>query len=71
MSQNGKLLHFLETHPGGITQLESFNTLGICRLSERVRELEHLGYVIEHRVEKTPNARVIRYVLVQSQSLAA
>ena len=63
MSQNGKLLHFLETHPNGITQLESFNTLGICRLSERVRELEALDYIIEYRVEKTPNARVIRYVL--------
>jgi len=39
VTQNAKLLTYLESHDG-ITQLESFNTLGIYRLSERIRELE-------------------------------
>lgn len=63
--QLGKLLAFLEAHPNGLTQLESFNTLGICRLSERVRELERLGYLIEHTREKTSGgAHVMRYRLI-------
>lgn len=65
MTQNGRLLNWLETHPGGITQLEAFNTLGICRLSERIREIEALDYIIEHRPEKTNGgARIVRYKLV-------
>lgn len=66
MSQKAKLLRYLETHDG-VTQLESFNTLGICRLSERVRELERLGYFIGHTPEHTENgARVIRYKLLNA-----
>lgn len=69
--QLGKLLNYLETHPSGITQLEAFNTLGICRLSERVRELEGLSFVIEHRAERTVGgARVIRYLLVREPAPA-
>lgn len=65
MTQNARLLNYLETHDG-ITQLESFNTLGCCRLSERVRELEHLGFVIDHDPEKTPNGHhVVRYRLTR------
>ena len=63
MTQNAKLLNYLERHPQGITQLEAFNTLGCCRISERVRELERLGYVIEHAPEKINGARVMRYRL--------
>lgn len=72
MSQNAKLLRYLQTH-SGLTQLEAFNTLGCCRLSERVRELERLGYVLEHRAEKTGGgARVVRYILIsEPESLAA
>ncbi len=39
-TQNARLLQFLKTHKKGITTLEAFNKLGICRLSERCRELE-------------------------------
>lgn len=63
--QNAKLLSYLESHAGGVSQLEAFNMLGICRLSERVREIEALGFVLSHTPEKTPSgARVIRYRLV-------
>ena len=64
MTQNARLLNFLERNPAGITQLEAFNTLGCCRISERVRELEGLGYLIEHEPERTTSgARVMRYRL--------
>lgn len=71
-SQNARLLSYLQTHQG-VTQLEAFNALGICRLSERVREIESLGWTLEHRAEKTQGgARVIRYLLVSApESLAA
>jgi len=54
-------MNYLETHPTGISQLEAFNTLGICRLSERVRELEKRGYLIDRTFETHGKARVIRY----------
>ena len=31
-----------------ITTLEAMSRFGICRLSERVRELERKGYAIDH-----------------------
>lgn len=69
MSQNAKLLVYLETHDG-LTQLEAFNALGICRLSERVREItplvERMGQLIDHDPERTASgARVIRYRLLR------
>lgn len=64
MKQNARLVAYLESHRAGITQLEAFNTLGICRLSERIREIEAQDYLIDHEPEKTPGgARVIRYRL--------
>ena len=65
MTQNGKLLNYLQTHEG-VTQLEAFNGLGICRLSERVREIEKLGVLIDHQSETTPNGHhVVRYKLLK------
>ena len=62
--QNKAVLDWLENHDG-ITQLEAFNAIGCCRLSERVRELEAIGLSIDHVPEKTPGgARVIRYRLL-------
>lgn len=66
MSQNARLLNYLESHQNGITQLEAFNAIGCCRLSERIRELERLGFTIDHEPEKTPGgARVVRYRLTK------
>ena len=56
MSQKAKLLRYLETHPNGITTLEAMTHLKCCRLSERIRELESLGYSISHTPEHTENA---------------
>ena len=63
MTQNARLLNYLESHDG-VTQLEAFNGLGCCRLSERVRELERQGFLISHEPERTAGgARVVRYRL--------
>jgi len=39
-TQNQRLLAYLKKNRKGITTLEAFTELGICRLSERIRELE-------------------------------
>jgi hypothetical protein len=51
----------MQTHDG-ITTLEASDRLRICRLSERIRELEK-QYVIDHDRENTVNAKFIRYRL--------
>jgi hypothetical protein len=43
-----------------ITQLDAFNQFGICRLSERIRELEASGYPINKANYKTPNGAVVK-----------
>lgn len=70
MTQNARLLSFLETHPDGITVLEAFSELKICCLHKRLSELEPtlagMGYVIDDKWEKTPGgARVVRHRLVR------
>ena len=63
MTQNAKLLNWLETHDG-ITTFEATLNLGICRLSQRCIELEALGIEIDHDPETTPNHHhIIRYRL--------
>lgn len=63
MTQKARLLNYLETHDG-ITTREAGHNLEIWRLSERVRELEQCGVVIEHKHEKTSNGKwVVRYFL--------
>ena len=67
MTQNARLLNYLETHPDGITQLEAVHAIGSLRLSERIRELEKLGYIIDHDWITVPTrdkpAHVVRYTL--------
>ena len=67
-AQNARLLCYLQAGKG-VTQLEAFNSLGICRLSERIRELERLGWTIKHESVSVPtrsgkNATVTRYSLL-------
>jgi len=42
-TQNQRLLSYLKKNRKGITTMEAFSELGICRLSERIRELEAIG----------------------------
>lgn len=61
MTQLARLLNYLESHDG-ITTLEAMEQLRILRLSERCRELQKRGFLIEHQPEKTSGgARVVRY----------
>ena len=53
MNQPALLLTYLQTHTS-ITQLEAFTALGCCRLSERIRDLEKLGWVIRHERVSVP-----------------
>jgi len=65
MTQNAQLLSYLETHDG-ISTLEAMERLRILRLSQRVIELEHQGYLIEHQPEKTSQGkRIMRYRLLR------
>lgn len=68
MTQKARLLGYLQSHPEGITTLVAFGTMGICRLSERVRELEALDYVIQHTpievLTRNGVAHVMSYRLV-------
>ena len=63
--QNAKLLSWLQMHDDGISTLEAMENLRICRLSERVRELEALGFLIEHERDISMNAHFVRYRLLR------
>ena len=63
--QNKAVLEWCETHDG-LTTAEATDNLRIFRLSERIRELERLGYWFDHVPERTPGgARVMRYSLIR------
>ena len=63
--QNRNLLAYLETHDG-ISTLEAMRELSICRLSERIRELERdHNILIEHERDATANAHFVRYKLLR------
>jgi hypothetical protein len=65
-SQPARLLAYLEQHPEGITTLEAaYMKPPICRLSERVRELERKSIPIDREKERTENAIFTRYRLIK------
>jgi len=53
MSQRIALLSHLQK--ADISQLVAFNKLGICRLSERIREIEWQGFRIDRRTAEMVN----------------
>jgi len=63
-TQKPRLLAYLKKHQKGITTLEAAVNLLMCRLSERIRELEADGHAIKRTREKTDGgATVTRYKL--------
>ena len=63
VGQLARLLTYLQRH-SSITTLEASDNLRICRLSERIRELQRLGYQFDKKREGTGmGATVIRYRL--------
>lgn len=53
-----------------ITTLEATLRFGICRLSERIRELEAAGWAIDHEPVKQNGKRFVRYALRGQLELA-
>ena len=54
MTQLARLTQYLHENRE-VTQLEAFNKLGICRLSERARELQARGIRISKRRVTVPS----------------
>lgn len=70
MTQNESLIKYLKTHKSGITTYEAVTRLGICRLSERVRELQSEGRRIGKYRCSVPRrdgsrANLVRYYLAR------
>ena len=64
--QNRNLLNWLESHDEGISTLEAMERLRICRLSQRIIELERDHHIlIEHERDSSVNAHFVRYRLVR------
>lgn len=70
MTQNARLLSYLQQHPEGITRLEAMRDLGIMNLWARCAEIEKLGYLL-HREDGVEvqdrfgnKCRVTRYKLI-------
>ena len=51
-SQTKDVLHFLETHKKGITNMEAFDRFGATRLSAIIYELRKQGHQIDTVTEK-------------------
>ena len=69
MSQNMKILHFMETHKRGITPLQAMDHFGCMRLSGRIHDLREMGYNISSDLVEVKNrygetCRVAQYRLV-------
>jgi hypothetical protein len=69
MSQTDTLLAALKRGER-ITTLEATLRFGICRLSERIRELERNGWDIDHEPVKQNGKRFVRYALKGQLELA-
>lgn len=70
VTQNAKLIDYLQTHSEGVTIFSAMFELGIGCLHKRLSEISpkvaKLGYIIEDEWEKTPGgARVVRHRLTR------
>lgn len=68
-TQNQRLFEYLCSHQDGITPIESWEKLGIYRLSGRIFDLRNQGYHIESDTAVVENrwgeeCRVARYRLL-------
>lgn len=70
LTQKQQVLRHMRRH-GYITTLIAFDKYDICRLSERVRELERDGYLINHTPIRRGGKHYVAYSLVGSRKRAA
>lgn len=66
-TQKQLVLKHMRQH-GAITTLDGFREYRICRLSERIRELERDGHVINHKPVERRGKRYMAYSLVCGQA---
>lgn len=69
-SQSEQILHYMQTHKRGITQLKALERFGCLRLSGRIHDLRSAGYPIMTNIIEVPNrngeiSRVAEYRLVE------
>lgn len=55
MSQNSKILKYLQENPKGISQKEAYEMFGILRLSGRIFDLKQKGWDIVTEYEDGEN----------------
>lgn len=63
ISQNKKILRYLETHKRGITSMDAFTRFGISRISARIFDLRQMGYPIQtiREVKNNADGQTIQY----------
>jgi len=69
-TQKAQVLNHMRTQ-GSITTFIAFDRYSICRLSERIRELERDGYVINHTRIDRGGKRYTAYSLVEGKRVEA
>lgn len=62
-SQCDAILDYMQTHKKGITAIDALGLCGCFRLSARIWDLRHKGFVIESRPVRGQN--YCRYVLLK------
>ncbi len=69
-TQKSLVLNHLRTR-GSITTFVAFDEYSICRLSERIRELERDGHLINHTPITHNGKSYVAYSLVEGEQKAA
>ena len=64
-SQADAILKYMETHKKGITPIDALELCGCFRLSARIWDLRHKGFVFESRPVK--GHQYCRYVLLKEE----
>lgn len=55
MTQEDRILDYLDRHPEGLTQFEAIKDLGILRLASRISDLKREGHKITSERVKVRN----------------
>lgn len=70
MTQKGLVLDYMRNR-GSISTFIAFEEFAICRLSERIRELERDGHLINHTPITHNGKSYVAYSLIEGEQKAA
>lgn len=70
ITQKQQVLDYMRTR-GSITTFIAFEEFSICRLSERIRELERDGHLILHTPITRNDKSYVAYSLIEGEQKAA